>query len=151
MAINPNTDFTTGAVLTASQQNRFPRGIVAYTLTSTANISYTTEAVTITSSSFTAVANRYYQVVYIEGTTYGSVPFEGTIRTRLDTLTGTLIGASRLIVSATGSTNGISTGLFTTTAGSHVVVGTLAAATGTGTAYRTEIGASIWVLDMGPA
>ena len=27
MAINPNTDFTTGAILTAAQQNRFPRGI----------------------------------------------------------------------------------------------------------------------------
>jgi len=126
-------------------------GVVAYTKTNTTNITYTAEAVTITSSSFTAVANRYYRVTYIEGTTYGSVPFEGSIRTRLDTLTGTLIGVSRVIVSATGSTTAISTGLFTTTAGSHVVVGTLAASTGTGTAYRTDIGASIIVEDMGPA
>ena len=126
-------------------------GVVAYTKTNTTNISYTAEAVTITSSSFTAVANRYYRATYIEGTTYGSVSFEGSIRTRLDTLTGTLIGVSRVIVSATGSTTAINTGLFTTTAGSHVVVGTLAASTGTGTGYRTDIGASIIVEDMGPA
>jgi len=128
-----------------------PWGQVAYTKTNTTNITYTAEAVTITSSSFTAVANRYYRVTYIEGTTYGSVPFEGTIRTRLDTLTGTLIGVSRVIVSATGSTAAISTGLFTTTTGSHVVVGTLAASTGTGTAYRADIGGSIIVEDIGPA
>ena len=28
MAINPNTDFTAGQVLTSSQANRFPRGVV---------------------------------------------------------------------------------------------------------------------------
>jgi hypothetical protein len=30
MAINPNTDFTTGQVLTSAEQNRFPRGVMAH-------------------------------------------------------------------------------------------------------------------------
>lgn len=155
MAINPNVDFSNGAVLTSSQQNRFPRGIVAYTKTSTTNHTYTTtEAVAITSSSFTAVANRYYEAFYVEGTTYGSAASaEATCRLRLDSLTGTVLGVTRFIIVNTASTNVYSTGLFTTTAGAHTVVGTLQVATGvgTGTGYRTDIGASIWVVDLGPA
>jgi hypothetical protein len=154
MAINPNTTFTTGAVFTADQANRFPRGIVAYTLTAATNITYTsTETLSITSSSFTAVANRYYQAFYVEGTTYGTATAEASARIKLDTTSGTVLGVTRATISSTASTNLYSTGLFTTTAGSHVVVGTLqiGAGGGTGTAYRLDIGASIWVVDMGPA
>ena len=66
MAINPNTDFSTGAVLTAAQQNRFPRGVMAYTESTTNVTGISTEVVTITGASFTAVANRYYKVTYFE-------------------------------------------------------------------------------------
>ena len=67
MAINPNTDFTAGAILTAAQQNRFPRGVMSYT-THTSNVSFTGETTIITGNAFTAVANRYYKITYFEPT-----------------------------------------------------------------------------------
>jgi hypothetical protein len=72
MAINPNTDFSAGAVLTAAQQNRFPRGIVALSTVTTSVAAYTTE-MTRTSLTFTAVANRYYKISYIEQSVQNSV------------------------------------------------------------------------------
>ena len=66
MAIAPNTTFVSGAVLTAAQQNAFPRGIVAYA-ESTANTAiFTTVITTLTSTAFTAVASRYYRVTYFD-------------------------------------------------------------------------------------
>jgi hypothetical protein len=63
MAINPNTDFTTGAVFTADQANRFPRGVMA--LASYTGGNYTLNAgtydFTSMSVTFTAVANRNYR------------------------------------------------------------------------------------------
>jgi hypothetical protein len=129
-----------------------PWGLVAYTKTSTSNGSYnTTEAVSITSSTFTAVANRYYKVTYVEGTVYSSST-TGTIgRVRLDTLTGTTVAMSYTTTNASASNHMIAEGLFTTTAGSRVVVGTMQIDSGTGTLYRVNIGASIYVEDIGPA
>jgi hypothetical protein len=67
MAINPNTDFTTGAVLTADQQNRFPRGIMALAERTT-NYAPTTSTSDFLSVTFTAVANRYYRYsCYVPG------------------------------------------------------------------------------------
>jgi hypothetical protein len=66
MAINPNTDFTSGAILTAAQQNRFPRGVMGY-VTSTANSSAlggTPGDVGSMSITFTAVANRTYRATF---------------------------------------------------------------------------------------
>lgn len=65
MAISPNTNFTSGQILTATQQNQFPRGIVAFG-TSTTNISFGGETTIITTGSFTAVANRYYRIVFFQ-------------------------------------------------------------------------------------
>ena len=56
MAINPNTDFTAGAVLTAAQQNRFPRGVVALTF-DTATANFGAEAVNIITESPTIRPN----------------------------------------------------------------------------------------------
>lgn len=66
MAINPNTDFSSGAVLTAAQQNRFPRGIMALATSTTSDASVTAEEVELGAISFTAVANRYYKITYFE-------------------------------------------------------------------------------------
>ena len=67
MAINPNTDFSSGAVLTAAQQNRFPRGVMALATSSTSYVLTTTlTATTGMSVTFTAVANRYYRITYHE-------------------------------------------------------------------------------------
>ena len=64
MAVNPNTDFSSGAVLTAAQQNRFPRGVVAETSRTTTYATTSTYGDVLTCSSFTAVANRLYQVTF---------------------------------------------------------------------------------------
>ena len=64
MAINPNTDFTAGNVLTAAQQNRFPRGIMAYSTKTTDYAATTTLADIGLSVTFTAVANRYYKYTF---------------------------------------------------------------------------------------
>jgi hypothetical protein len=57
---NPNTNFTAGAVYTAAQANRFPRGVMAVT-TSTSN-TITAGVLTGLNTSFTAVANRNYRI-----------------------------------------------------------------------------------------
>lgn len=65
MAVNPNTDFTAGAVLTAAQQNRFPRGIVGDASTTTAyNLTGTLADVTGLSVTFTAAADRLYLATF---------------------------------------------------------------------------------------
>ena len=65
MAANPNTNFTPGQILTADEQNRFPRGVVGYAL-STADRTYSTTTVDITgmTATFTAVANRLYRATF---------------------------------------------------------------------------------------
>ena len=80
MAINPNTQFSSGAVYTADQANRFPRGVMALGENTTYQGSVTAEAVQI-STSFTAVANRYYKITYFEpGVATGTGYFTFTIR-----------------------------------------------------------------------
>lgn len=60
MAVNPNTDFSSGAVYTADQANRFPRGVMALSIRNTA-YAPTTAISDFASVTFTAVANRYYR------------------------------------------------------------------------------------------
>jgi hypothetical protein len=64
MAINPNTDFTAGAILTADQQNRFPRGIMARDTKATNTGLTTTIGDVGLSVTFTAVANRFYRYTF---------------------------------------------------------------------------------------
>jgi hypothetical protein len=61
MAINPNTNFTAGAILTADQMNRFPRGVMGQ-VTKTSNYTLTAVDTLIPTMSitFTAEANRVY-------------------------------------------------------------------------------------------
>jgi hypothetical protein len=61
-----NTDFTSGQILTAAQQNNFPRGLVSVTSTTTSSGSISSETLRVTSPSFTAVANRLYRISYYE-------------------------------------------------------------------------------------
>jgi hypothetical protein len=66
MAVSPNTNFTSGQILTAAQQNNFPRGLMGYVVRTTGNISLTTTLTDVTGASvaFTAVANRGYKVSF---------------------------------------------------------------------------------------
>lgn len=127
MAINPNTDFTVGAVLTAAQQNRFPRGVMAFTSSTTTPTAFATETVTVTGASFTAVANRYYRVTYFEpsitiATTASYfqakirlTDISGTIYASADTAVGTVnpgyMSLSIVTTLTAGSKNFVATGL----------------------------------------
>jgi hypothetical protein len=63
MAVNPNTDFTAGAILTAAQQNRFPRGVMGVAEKATTQ-SVSAEADLGLSVTFTAAANRIYKFTF---------------------------------------------------------------------------------------
>lgn len=157
MAINPNTDFTAGSTLLASQQNRFPRGVMAYNSTTTTDATVTAEEVQITSSAFTAVASRYYKITYYEpsmSVNAASVVF--TLRIRQGTTTGGTLLNLATVVNTSGSifnqTEGVCQAIATFSAGSVQIVGTLQCSSGTASASRgTGQVAFLLVEDIGPA
>jgi len=67
MAIAPNNTFTSGQVLTAAECNAFPFGIVQRAVSST-DYTLTTSAAIATGMTvtFTAIADRYYKITYME-------------------------------------------------------------------------------------
>ena len=151
MAINPNTDFTAGAILTAEQQNRFPRGIMQF-VGSNSNENYTVEEVTLTAT-FTAVANRYYKISYFEPYMYVSTgTSESAMRIRDTNISGTVLQLAYVGVNATQGNEGNVVCVKTFSAGTRTVVATLRMGAGTGTAERSASSLAILLVeDIGPA
>jgi hypothetical protein len=156
MAINPNTDFSSGAILTAAQQNRFPRGIMSFNSVVVSDATVTAEEVMIVGSNFTAVANRYYRVTYAEpsmASTLGSAVF--TMRIRLTNLAGAQQNEVRVLnpsASTSIPTSGMCQAIVTVAAGTRNFVATLACTAGTGQAQRAgTIYGFLLVEDIGPA
>jgi len=159
MAVNPNTDFVSGAVLTAAQQNRFPRGVMALATSST---SYTlTTTVTIATGmtvTFTAVAGRNYKITYIEpltGTPAVSGGFTG-LTIRLTSAAGTQLSAGIIQTnSATAYAGSVVTQyVYSGAAGSTTIVGCANTSSVTGAPQLTRSAtnlASLLVEDIGPA
>ena len=156
MAINPNTTFVAGTILTADKMNRLPRGIVAFE-DETANITFgATETLSITASTFTAVANRYYRITYFEPQ-LPQVQNNNLVtqRIRLTNTTGTQLSATvytntTAVSGASNSATLVYVGTFT--AGSKVIVGTLISPGSSVTAVRqVAMPAQIIVEDIGPA
>ena len=150
MAINPNTDFSSGAVLTAVQQNRFPRGIMNLA-SSTTGSNVTAEAVQLTGSSFTAVANRYYKITYFEPN-----PVNGTgywaFKIRQTNLTGTTLNTSYTVTGTGIDRQMTMVWVGTFSAGTVNVVATAQQTAGTGTLNRSAtVIAYLLVEDIGPA
>ena len=154
MAINPNTNFTAGQSLTADQQNRLPRGIVALGKRTTSDTSITAEEVEVTSSAFTAVANRYYKITYFEPELFSTATSYMQMRIRLTNISGTILCAGP-VINGNGSTTfatGTLTSVETFSAGSVTLVGTLLSSAGTGQASASAANeAFILVEDIGPA
>jgi hypothetical protein len=128
MAINPNTNFTAGAILTADQQNRFPRGVMAYAESAT---NYTLTASTAVATgmtvSFTAVAGRYYRVTYYEPQVQTNNTLSGNTRTsiRLTNAGGTQFSLTILQNETAAAINGTitCTAVVTLSAGATTIVG----------------------------
>ena len=156
MAISPNTNFSVGQVLTSTQANQFPRGIVAFA-DATSNLSFdNTETLSITASTFTAVANRYYRITYFEPQ-LPQVQNSNTVtqRIRLTNTSGTQLSATvytntTAVANATNSATLVYVGTFT--AGSVVIIGSLRSPGAVVSATRSAtMPAQIIIEDIGPA
>ena len=151
MAINPNTDFSSGAVLTASQQNRFPRGVMALNQSTTSDSTITAEEVQITGSSFTAVANRYYKITYFEPNAIGGTGYFA-FRIRQTNLAGTTLNISYNVAGTGIDRQMTMIWVGTFSAGTVNVVATAQQTAGTGTLSRSAtVVAYLLVEDIGPA
>jgi len=148
---NPNTTFSSGAVYTADQANRFPRGVMAYNPSTTSDTSITGEEVQIIGSSFTAVANRLYKITYFEPNMFGGTGYY-TFNIREDDISGAIV---QQFYEQNGSgqdrfAHGIWIG--TLTAGSQNFVATAQMSAGTGGLSRgTNRVAYLLVEDIGPS
>jgi hypothetical protein len=154
MAISPNVDFTAGQILTATQQNQFPRGIVAYSEVTATDATITAEEVQITGGSFTAVANRYYRVTYYEGNIVSSTASSWVqSKIRLTNLAGAVKNVAFVQLTA-GVTNAFINCQWvgTLSAGSTNFVATLQSNAGTASAARSAQNPGfLLVEDLGPA
>jgi hypothetical protein len=151
MAINPNTTFTAGAVYTADQSNRFPRGVMAFTTATSTDSTITSEEVQITGASFTAVANRYYKITYFEPGMSGTNT-AGNARIRLTNISGAVQQLQGFAIPSTGGGFVHMSAVSTLTAGTTNFVATLSSDSGTITASRSSTRyAFLLVEDIGPA
>jgi hypothetical protein len=157
MAISPNTDFSSGQILTATNANQWPRGIMALTTATSNSATFTTsEIVTITGSSFTAVANRYYEITYYEpviGTNSGTVN-RISLGIRLTNISGAVQVSSNTESGPDQSQLGLASVVKTLTAGTVNFVATAVVLSGAGTAICTRSATSaayLMVKDLGPA
>jgi len=138
MAISPNDDFTAGQVLTATECNQFPRGVMAFAA-STTNYTLTTSTAITTDMTvtWTAVANRYYRISYYEplvetstvSASYTALSIRPT--NAAGTLTQQGILTTVAAVKNTGSLN-VSV-IYSSTAGSKTFVGCAITTSTTGT------------------
>ena len=153
MAINPNTNFIAGAILTADQQNRFGRGVMAYNQSTTSDNTITAEEIQITGSSFTAVANRYYKATFFDPQMYASTTQENmTMRIRQTNISGTILATSFVTCTTSYFQSGFCSATFTLSAGATNLVATLQYASGNGQALRgTGKAAFLLVEDIGPS
>ena len=154
MAVSPNTDFTAGQILTATQQNNFPRGVMGYFI-STANHAVTTTLADVTGASltFTAVANRLYKATFSYYIQQSDAAAQLTIQ-----LTDTTPTVQNYRVQTNSNNNGMNaashTFLFTSTAGSITRKIRAQLNAGTGTIFGATADTrfyNFFIEDMGPA
>jgi hypothetical protein len=155
MAIAPNTTFVAGNVYTAAQANAYGFGIVALGTSTTASGAVAVETLSVTSNSFTAIANRYYKISYFEPALLfnaGTVLYID-LNIRITSIAGAIQQAASIKISSADRSSGISTVVKTLSAGATVMVGTFTpTGGGTATAYHSaSTPAYIVVEDIGPA
>jgi hypothetical protein len=156
---NPNTDFSAGSVLLASEQNRLPRGVMQFASSSTNYTLTATDTIaTGMSATFTAVADRYYRITYYEPQvqTPSAVSAFVNLSIKQDSAVGATVNYGRLQTSAavtiTGNVNTVAVVSYAT-AGSKIVVGVASVnvTTGAPTLQRSaQQPAFILVEDIGP-
>jgi len=152
MAIAPNTTFVSGAILTAAQQNAFGFGVVAFGSQTTTQNGITTETQIVASSSFTAIANRYYRITFSVPRLFKTTTGNLVYRIRLTNTSGTQIQALNQNVTGSTLTNETCIVVTTFSAGSTVVIGSLSTDAGSVASEPSATQpAQIIVEDIGPA
>ena len=151
MAISPNTNFTTGQVLTATNANQWPRGIRAFgSRNSTIGLTTTLSDIGI-SVTFTAEANRYYKYTFFAYAVNGSVA--NTLAFYMTDPSNTNLYVSNVYVPGGAFYPFvIMTAIRTETAGSVTRKMRGSTSSGSGTLYADAVNISyLLVEDMGPA
>jgi hypothetical protein len=149
---NPNTNFTAGQILTADQQNRLPRGIMAFTKATTSINPISGQIVAITAPTFTAVANRLYRMTYQEANiTTGGGPTSVDMRIRLTNTSGTVFAFNSVVAVNLKPSGGCCVGVTTLSAGPTVIVGTLDSPSGNTFRNATDYFSYLIIEDIGPA
>ena len=144
---NPNTAFSSGAVYTADEANRFPRGVMEFNTASATDSSITAEEIQITLSAFTAVTGRAYRISYYEPGFGSSVGAAMTMRIRLTNLAGAIQQQGIVYNTGAQQQNGFITNIVGFTTGSIVLVGTLQNSAGTGTVTRSGTAQGILIVE----
>jgi hypothetical protein len=144
---NPNTAFSSGAVYTADQANRFPRGLMEFNTASATDSSITAEEIQITLPAFTAVTGRAYKISYYEPGFGSSVGAAMTMRIRLTNLAGAIQQQGIVYNTGAQQQNGFITNIVGFTTGSIVLVGTLQNSAGTGTVTRSGTAQGILIVE----
>ena len=152
MAISPNTNFTSGQILTATAANQWPRGVMQFDKETASTAGHAGEAICIPAISFTAVANRYYKISYFEPENYQNSDGNLTQRIRLDNVTGTLLNSSQMARLINNVTPMQTIAVETFAAGTVTIVGTMQVSAGAMIAQRTSTKyAFLLVEDIGTA
>ena len=157
---NPNTQFSSGAVLTAEQQNRFPRGIMASPATSGSSQTMSTSSTISTGMTvtFTAETGRLYKITYLEPEvqTPSVAGGESAIAIKLTDETGAIFAVIALVTPSAAKTENQLTAIAIEsfgTAGSKTIVGTHITSSTTGTPLLQRSAtrqAMLFVEDIGP-
>ena len=152
MAISPNTNFTSGQILTATAANQWPRGVMQFDKETASTAGHAGEAIVIPAISFTAVANRYYKISYFEPENYQNSDGNLTQRIRLDNVTGTVLNSSQINRLANNLTPMQTIAVETFAAGTVTIVGTMQVSAGAMIAQRAATKyAFLLVEDIGTA
>jgi hypothetical protein len=152
MAVSPNTNFTSGQILTAQAANNWPRGVMGYYVsTGNSAIGAATADITGASITFTAEANRLYRALFTcdySVTTAGALAgfyltdSSNTIIQNIANTTSTASGFAQITMQH----------LFTVSAGSVTRKMRTDVSAGTGTIRGTSQSVYMFSIeDMGPA
>jgi hypothetical protein len=139
MAISPNTDFTSGQVLTAQNANQWPRGVMGLATVTSSVVSAQNIEITLASVSFTAVANRNYRISFQAGSVTNNNSVIQNTYIRLDTTSGTILNQTEtFIVAGQNLPNSIMT-VTTLTAGTRTIFArAFQSSTGLATTYTAS-------------
>jgi hypothetical protein len=136
MAISPNTNFTSGQILTATAANQWPRGVMQIGKETANTAGFTAETLTLPAITFTAVANRYYRITYYEPEIFQNGGGTLTQRIRLTNVTGTVLNSSVITKLTNDNTSITAVAVETFSAGSVTVCGTMQISANTMIAQR---------------